>query len=31
MPKHDAHPATTPISLILDSYARAEILLRPVR
>ena len=31
MPNRDAHPATTPISLIQDSYARAEILIRPLR
>lgn len=31
MPKHEAHPATTPIALIEDSYARAEILIRQMR
>lgn len=31
MPKRDAHPATTPITLIQDQYARAEVFLRPIR
>ncbi|SFS17824.1 hypothetical protein SAMN04487783_2423 [Agrococcus baldri] len=31
MPNKDAHPATTPINLILDSYTRAELLMRPLR
>lgn len=31
MPKHDAHPATTPIALIQDRYDRAEVFIRPMR
>ncbi len=31
MPKHDAHPVTTPIWLIQDRYDRAEVILRPMR